>query len=103
MTGNVISTDGSKTAKKLPKKSPVVRKLYFVSITPDGKNKLFRHNAYSLLEGGDTSMHLTLIHYLGNEKTTITDYPHGNSKSDQPKAFDHTYMPISAEIIVWKT
>ena len=77
-------------AKQLPKKSPVVRKLYFVSVTPDGNNNLFRRNSYRLLEDSHTSMHLTLIQYLGDEKTA-TDYPHGNSKStNQPKLFIRT-------------
>ena len=57
--------------KKLPSKNPVVRKVYYVSVTPSG-NKQFRRNSCSLLEG---STHLTLIHYMGDEKTA-TDYPH---------------------------
>ena len=74
-----------------------MRKLHFVSVTPDGNNNLFRRNAYRLLEDSHTSMHLTLIQYLGDEKI---DYPHGNSKStNQPKLFIRT---ISAEVVVWK-
>ena len=66
-----------------------MRKVYYVSVTPNGNNKLFRRNSYSLIEGSGVNMHLTLIHYLGDEKTA-TDYPHGNSKCAQPKPFMRT-------------
>ena len=66
-----------------------MRKVYYVSVTPNGNNKLFRRNSYSLIEGSGVNMHLTLIHYLGDEKTA-TVYPHGNSKCAQPKPFMRT-------------
>ena len=75
-------------AKKVPSKSPVVCKVYHVSVTPNG-NKLFRRISYSLIEGSSSDMHFTLIHYVGDEKAA-TDYPHGNNKYDQPKMYMHT-------------
>ena len=62
---------------KLPRREPVLRKMYFSLNTPEGPSKLFQRYAYQLME--DKSM--TLIHYLGNEKNAI-DFPHGNQKHD---------------------
>ena len=63
--------------KKLPKKNPVLRKVYYVSVTPEGNNNLFRRNTYSLLANQVPA--LTLVHYLGDE-TIAADFPHGNAK-----------------------
>jgi hypothetical protein len=48
-----------------------------VSVTPEGKNNLFRRNTYSLLAHRVPA--LTLVHYLGDE-TVAADFPHGNAK-----------------------
>jgi len=56
-----------------------VKKVHYVCVTPDGKNKSFKRLAYSLL---DNTNNLTLIHYLGDH-TVAVQFPHGNSKQSK--------------------
>lgn len=62
-----------------------MRKVYYVTVTPDGNSCLFRRNAYTLLKPVSALMtQLTLVQYLGDE-TVAAAFPHGNATiSEKP-------------------
>ena len=66
--------------RKLPKKSPKVKKTYFQVDNPKGASSEFCRHAYELVPYNN----FVLIHYLGDENAA-TDFPHGNRKHDSRK------------------
>ena len=60
----------------LPRKSPELRKHYFLIDGPDGASTRFRKCAYQLI----SNQNVTLIHYMGDEKAAV-DFSHRGAKS----------------------
>lgn len=67
---------------KLPRKDPVLRKMYFSLDGPEGPSKDFQRYAYQLIH----SKLVTLIHYLGDENVAV-DLDHGNAKYNIEKKY----------------
>ena len=64
--------------KEIPRRGPLVRKLYFLARVPEGKTFQFQRHAYILISDY-RSPKPVLVHYIGNESIMV-DFPHGNSK-----------------------
>ena len=64
--------------KEIPRRGPLVRKLYFLARVPEGKTFQFQRHAYVLIADTRTPKPV-LVHYIGDESIMI-DFPHGNSK-----------------------
>ena len=73
-------------SKKLPTSNPLVKKVYFVNVTPKGHNPLFKRITYQLI---DDKTKRFLIHYTGDH-TTAAQYPHGNCKNEDVRPYVRT-------------
>ena len=62
-----------------PKGNPVIKKVYFIAVTPSGHNKLFKRN---VIFNTQEDIEVILIHYIGDQSVAC-DFPHGNAKSSQ--------------------
>ena len=70
-------------SKDIPKRDPLVKKLFFIGKNPNGKTSKFQRHVYTLI-GDQRTPRPVLIHYLGDE-TIMIDHPHGNTKkSNEP-------------------
>ena len=63
-------------SKLIPSNDPKIHKIYFVCMSPSGKNNRFRRFAY--FEFG-VQTNLILLHYVGDHQIAL-EYPHGNSR-----------------------
>ena len=82
---------------KLPRKEPVLKKMYFGLDTSNGISKEFKRYAYQLLNNKS----VTLIHYVGDEKVSIA-FPHGNRKHHPEKKYTRTcpsYLNTCKELV----
>ncbi|XP_002156677.1 uncharacterized protein LOC100203952 [Hydra vulgaris] len=65
-------------SKDIPKRDPLVKKLFFVGKNPEGKTNKFQRHVYTLI-GDQRVPKPVLVHYIGDE-TVMVDHPHGNTK-----------------------
>jgi len=72
-------------SKEIPKRDPLVKKLFFIGKNPDGKTSKFQRHVYTLI-GDQRSPKPVLVHYLGDE-TVMIDHPHGNTKKSSAPYF----------------
>ena len=66
--------------KWIPKRNPVIKKVYFIAVTPSGHNKLFKQNV--IFNTQEDIEVILIIHYIGDQSVAC-DFPHGNAKSSQ--------------------
>jgi len=72
-------------SREIPKRDPLVKKLFFIGKNPDGKTSKFQRHVYTLI-GDQRSPKPVLVHYLGDE-TVMIDHPHGNTKKSSAPYF----------------
>ena len=70
--------------KQLPKKSPVVKKTYFLLDTENGQTDGFRKHVYQLLD----SQQYTIIQYIGNQ-SLVSQFPHRNATNSSRIFFEN--------------
>ncbi len=73
-------------SKFIPRRNPVLKKLYFTSVLASGHDHRFKRLVFFLLS--ETSK-AVVIHYVGDESIAV-DFPHGNSKEDNSHVFKRT-------------
>ena len=72
-------------SKEIPKRDPLVKKLFYIGKNPEGKTNKFQRHAYTLI-GDQRYPKPVLVHYLGDE-TVMIDHPHGNTKKSSEPYF----------------
>ena len=73
--------------RRLPRKKPHIKKMYFQLNTQDGVTADFVKHAYELLPPSNSTT--VLIHYLGDEKAAVP-YEHGNYKRNDGRVHIRT-------------
>ena len=73
--------------RRLPRKKPHIKKMYFQLSTQDGVTADFVKHAYELLPPSNSAT--ALIHYLGDEKAAVP-YEHGNYKRNDGRVHIRT-------------
>ena len=71
--------------KEIPKRDPLVKKLFFVGKVPEGRTNKFQRHVYTLI-GDHRSPKPVLIHYIGDQDVMV-DFPHGNTKKTNEPYF----------------
>ncbi len=71
---------------KLPRKYPVLTKMYLTLDCPDGPCHDFKRYAYQLLN----NKLATLVQYFGDEEAASHDFPHSNRKHSTEKNYIRT-------------
>ncbi len=82
--------------KLIPKSEPVLKKIYFQSVVPTGRNNGFKRVALFLLHEKQPQK-AVLLHYLGDENSAV-DFPHRNSTGDSDHAFHRTCPSVLARL-----
>lgn len=72
-------------SKEIPKRDPLVKKLFFIGKNPEGKTNKFQRHVYTLI-GDQRFPRPVLCHYIGDESIMI-DHPHGNTKRSSDPYF----------------
>lgn len=72
-------------SKEIPKRDPLVKKLFYIGKNPEGKTNKFQRHAFTLI-GDQRFPKPVLVHYIGDENVMI-DHPHGNTKKSSEPYF----------------
>ena len=82
--------------KYIPRKDPLVKKVHFYSVLPNGHSNEFKRQAFFLVNGREPQK-AVLIHYIGDESIAV-DFQHGNCKGDNSREYHRTCPSVLANI-----